>query len=81
MQIESFKILESVYYYFSYCGPNDLNEETSHDGDKSRQKDSCRFVKRYNGETDCVERWIGAPGKAKENAKPGSIVAASHVRS
>lgn len=43
--------------------------------------DSCRFVKRYNGETDYMERWIGASGKAKENAKPCSRVAASHVRS
>lgn len=31
--------------------------------------DSCRFVKRYNGETDCMERWTGASGRAKENAK------------
>lgn len=43
--------------------------------------DGCRFLQRYNGKTDCMERWIGALGKAKENAKPRSIVAASHVRS
>lgn len=38
-QIESFKILDTHYHYFSYGDPNDLNEETRQDGDESREKE------------------------------------------